>query len=196
MSHRLFIALRPPEDIRQSLLGVMGGVRDARWQKDDQLHLTLAYLGEVDRHGLNHAVDGLSLVSRPRFGLELDGIGSFQSAVHKRTSILWAGVRDPAPDEERVKKRAPLPLLATTVRQAVQAAGLPVDARKFAPHITLARFGRLGASADSLQRWISSTHLPALPWSVDSFHLMESWLGAGGSHYETIASFSLQDGAF
>src|SRR3546814_5436540 len=39
--HRLFVAIRPPSAIRKALLSIMGGVEGARWQSDDQLHLTL-----------------------------------------------------------------------------------------------------------------------------------------------------------
>ena len=38
--HRLFVAIRPPENIRDQLLGLMGGLHDLRWQNDNQLHLT------------------------------------------------------------------------------------------------------------------------------------------------------------
>jgi len=48
--HRLFVAIRPPDRIRDLLLGAMGGISGARWQQDEQLHLTLRFLGEVDRH--------------------------------------------------------------------------------------------------------------------------------------------------
>src|SRR3546814_20725426 len=48
--HRLFVAIRPPSAIRKALLSIMGGVEGARWQSDDQLHLTLRFIGDVDRH--------------------------------------------------------------------------------------------------------------------------------------------------
>ena len=44
--HRLFVALRPPRATREQLLDAMGGVPGARWQSDDQLHLTLRFIGE------------------------------------------------------------------------------------------------------------------------------------------------------
>ena len=46
--HRLFVALRPPETIRDHLIDTMEGLDGARWQSDDQLHLTLRFIGEVD----------------------------------------------------------------------------------------------------------------------------------------------------
>ena len=48
--HRLFVAIRPPAEIRRALTALMGGVAGARWQDDDQLHLTLRFIGEVDHH--------------------------------------------------------------------------------------------------------------------------------------------------
>ena len=43
--HRLFVALRPPRDVRTHLLELMGGVAGARWQDDEQLHCTLRFVG-------------------------------------------------------------------------------------------------------------------------------------------------------
>ena len=45
---RLFVAIRPPQRVRDALLDTMGGIDGARWQDDDQLHLTLAFVGDVD----------------------------------------------------------------------------------------------------------------------------------------------------
>ncbi|MFL6738757.1 MAG: 2'-5' RNA ligase family protein, partial [Sphingomicrobium sp.] len=47
--HRLFVAIRPPQVIREGLLDLMEGDRDLRWQSDQQLHLTLRFIGEVER---------------------------------------------------------------------------------------------------------------------------------------------------
>lgn len=48
--HRLFVALKPPPPMRNALLAAMGGIVHARWQTAEQLHLTLRFVGEVDRH--------------------------------------------------------------------------------------------------------------------------------------------------
>ena len=47
--HRLFVAIRPPEDIRDLLIDARDDGADFRWQDDEQLHLTLRFVGEVDR---------------------------------------------------------------------------------------------------------------------------------------------------
>ena len=54
MSHRLFAGIRPPPPIRDALIDLMEGVDNARWQDDNQLHLTLRYIGVVDTLSLIH----------------------------------------------------------------------------------------------------------------------------------------------
>ena len=46
---RLFVAIRPPEPVIDQLLDLAGGVDGARWQDEEQLHLTLRFIGEVER---------------------------------------------------------------------------------------------------------------------------------------------------
>ena len=48
--HRLFVALRPPPDIRDALVDAMDELPGARWQDEEQLHVTLRFIGEVDHH--------------------------------------------------------------------------------------------------------------------------------------------------
>jgi len=125
--HRLFVALRPPAEMRAQLLGLMGGVPGARWQSDDQLHLTLRFIGEVDRPQADDIAASLGTIDRPRPTIALRGAGSFG---HKgRVHSVWAGV---APDEA-------LHQLHDRVSRALVLAGVAVEQRAFKPHITLAR---------------------------------------------------------
>jgi 2'-5' RNA ligase len=65
--HRLFVAIRPPEFVRLQLLDLMEGVRGARWSDEDQLHLTLRFIGEVDRHVADDVHAALGSVRQPPF---------------------------------------------------------------------------------------------------------------------------------
>jgi len=60
--HRLFVAIRPPPFIRQLLLAATGGISGARWQTDDQLHLTLRFIGEVDENVAHDVDDALAAI--------------------------------------------------------------------------------------------------------------------------------------
>jgi 2'-5' RNA ligase len=182
MSHRLFIALRPPPKVREALKPLLSGVEGARWLNDNQLHLTLAFLGEVDKHGVDAALLAMETVQAPQLELHLGQLGSFDATGPGKTSALWIGV-EPA---------EPLADLATSFRTACRRAGLAPDARKFIPHITLARFGSAGATSEAIRPWLETASLPAISWRNTSFHLVESILGESGPHYEPLASYELQ----
>lgn len=177
--HRLFVALVPPPAVRAALIGVMGGVPDARWQRDDQLHLTLAFLGDVDRNRANDLVAALGEFRTGPFALALAGYGSFDAARPGRVGALWIGVQ---PSE-------PLAALAAKVRRAAIGEGIAPDARKFRPHITLARFPARGVMPESLARFLEAGPAPAGEWTADAMTLFESRLGQGGAHYEPMAEF-------
>ncbi|MBC7522650.1 MAG: RNA 2',3'-cyclic phosphodiesterase, partial [Sandarakinorhabdus sp.] len=119
--HRLFVALELPVPVRAALLAIMGGVAGARWQTDEQLHLTLRFIGEVDRHVADDIAAALATVNVAAFDLVLGDIGSFD---HRgRTDTLWAGV---APG-------AAVAALAARVDSALARVGLPPETRAFVP---------------------------------------------------------------
>ncbi len=167
--HRLFVAIRPPGSVREALLGLMEGVHGARWQDDEQLHLTLRFAGEVDRHGaeaLAAALDGLSFASFP---LRLASAGCFDR--RGGGAALWAGV----------ERSEALLHLQRKVERACVASGLPPERRAFHPHVTLARLRTLGEDARGFVARRAGLALP--PFAVDAFGLFESRLGSGGASY-------------
>lgn len=177
---RLFVSLRPPPPVRAALLAAQGGVEGARWQNDDQLHLTLRFVGEVDRHAARDLGDALSAVSSARFGLTVRGVGHFERKGRPHT--LWAGVA-PSP---------PLESLRHQVERACRAAGLAGETRRFMPHVTLARLGGGAAGAGG---WLARHGaLTAPDWQVATLRLYESRLGSGGSVYIPVAEWPLDAG--
>src|SRR3954465_4486669 len=128
--HRLFVAIRLPQQVRARLLAAMGGVAGARWQSEDQLHLTLRFIGEVDRHRAEDVHAALGGVPFAPFTLALAGVGAFER--RGEPTILWAAV---APQE-------PVKALHKKVDQALARIGLDPEGRAYAPHITLARLPR------------------------------------------------------
>ena len=175
--HRLFVALRPPPDVRAALLAAEGEVERARWQDEDQLHLTLRFVGDVDRHQADDLADALGSVSAPAFDLTVRGVGHFERK--GRPTALWAAL---APC-------AGLDLLAGRTERACRAAGLAPETRKFVPHVTLAR---LSGGATGAGGWLSRHGDLAAPiWPVDAFRLYESRMGSGGSVYTNLAEWPL-----
>ena len=175
--HRLFVAIRPPEAIRERLLDLMEGVKGARWQDEDQLHLTLRFVGEVDRHRADDIAAALGTIRHPPFDIAVSGIGSFDRRGQPVT--LWAGV---SPHE-------PLKSLHKKVDQAVQRAGVEPDHRVYTPHITLARLNRSTGPIAPLLESVGGLSSPR--FTVDSFRLYESQLSPKGAIYSVVERYPL-----
>ncbi|HEX8580656.1 MAG TPA: RNA 2',3'-cyclic phosphodiesterase [Allosphingosinicella sp.] len=175
--HRLFVAIRPPEPIRAQLLDLMEGMAEARWQDEDQLHLTLRFIGEVDGRTAEDIDIALSGVRHPAFELVLDGLGAFNR--RGQPTALWAGV---APHE-------PLQALHKKIDYALQRAGVQPERRAYLPHITLARFGRGGGSLQPLLARAGT--ISSAPFPVREFSLYESRLTPAGATYTPVAHYSL-----
>ena len=73
--HRLFVAIRPPAAVREQLIDLMDNVAGARWQDDEQLHLTLRFIGEIDARQADDVAAALVQVHAPGFELALTGLG-------------------------------------------------------------------------------------------------------------------------
>ena len=175
--HRLFVAIRPPEAIRDRLIDAMVDSPELRWVGDEQLHLTLRFIGEVERPLADDIALALTRIRSDRFELRVTGVGIFE---RRSGGTLWAGI-EPKP---------PLAAVAAKVERACVAAGLEPEHRAFHPHITLARFNR--ASATAAQAFLERTRaLASPPFAVTSFILYESHLSRHGPHYEKVAEFPL-----
>ena len=175
--HRLFVAIRPPAAIRAILLGAMGGISGARWQNEDQLHLTLRFIGDVDRHGAGDVHAALGTIHQPRFDIALNGIGAFDR--RGWPDAVWAGV---APHE-------PLKALHKKVDAALTRVGVAPDQRAFLPHITLARLKRGSGTVGNLLESSGGLTSPSFP--VDHIALYESTLTPDGAVYTLIERYSL-----
>lgn len=175
--HRLFVAIKPPAAIRGLLLGAMGGISGARWQGDDQLHLTLRFVGEVDRHLAGDIHAALGGIHHAPFEIALNGIGAFGRRGQAET--VWAGV---TPHE-------PLKTLHKKVDAALTRVGIAPDERAYLPHITLARLNRASGPVGNLLE--ESGGLASAPFAVDSFALFESALTPEGAVYSIVELYPL-----
>jgi 2'-5' RNA ligase len=174
---RLFVALELPENVRNRLTALEGGVPGARWASDEQLHLTLRFIGEVDGNVARDIDDALAGIRAPGFMLELAGVGEFGG---KKPRALWAGVR--ANDS--------LLHLQKKIETAMQRIGLAPEERKFSAHVTLARMR--SAPQEKVVQFLTHHALFASePFKVDHFVLFSSYLGSGGSVYHAERSYPL-----
>lgn len=157
---RLFLALWPDETIRQQLVQR----RDAwHWHRsaspvaDAKLHVTLHFLGSVDEGRIPELMEGFRVPVNP-FELVLDTA----TVWHQSIAVL----------EPSRKPQALLDLHAALARE-VERLGLALEERPYKPHVTMARRGGGSTPPEVLE---------PLLWSVDSYALVQSKLGAGAEY--------------
>ena len=176
-THRLFVALRPPRPVRDLLRDAMHGISAARWQNDDQLHLTLRFIGEVDRHRAEDIAATLGSLYAPVITARIAGVGMFERKGWPHT--VWAGV----------EPLASLTGLHRKIDQRLARIGIAAETRAFQPHITLARLNRTaGPIAPFLAR---NSDMASPPFDFSHIILYESELAHGGAHYHPVARYPL-----
>lgn len=178
-SHRLFVALRPPHAVRARLIAVMHGISAARWQVDEQLHLTLRFIGEVDHHRAEDIAAALGALHAPAVTARIAGVSLFER--HGRPHMVWAGV----------EPLAPLAALHRKVDQLLARVGVPPETRAFLPHITMARLNR--GSGPVAPFLALNSDLASPPFTFGHVTLYESEMGHGGSRYHPVARYPLDD---
>src|SRR3954466_3974445 len=135
----MFVALVPPAEAVEHLEAFLEPRRPAghfRWAGREQLHVTLAFLADVEERRLDDLTERLARAvgRRTSFGTALAGGGAFPNAARAR--VLWTGL-----DLDDGGRTEP-DRLATGCRAAANRAGIPVDGQRFRPHVTLARIGQ------------------------------------------------------
>lgn len=166
---RLFFAVWPDETAARTLAAVAREAQAGcagRAMRRETLHLTLAFLGELDEARQAEAMAVAATIRAAPFDLCLDRLGYW-----KHNRILWAGGDCP-----------PLAALAAGLHRGLAGAGFPLDRRDFAAHLTLLRNARCPT-------------LPPLAapvaWPVREFVLARSRLARDGAAYEIVGRWPL-----
>jgi 2'-5' RNA ligase len=174
---RAFFAIDLDERARSAAAGAADQLRacpggDAvRWVREETLHVTLRFLGDIDCGHIAHLAgcvrEQTSALSP--FRLQLGGTRFFPS---KRRPL--AVVLDVGPTE-------PLQELAAAVERGVVAAGFSPESRPFNAHLTL---GRIRKKRFSLVTGEVTTSGESCP--VKEAVLFKSELQSSGAHYTPI----------
>ena len=182
---RCFVAAPIGEDLRASLAEARAAWIDRpdlvslRWTDPVRWHVTLAFLGDVDRTHVPAIIDGVSSVAESHRAVRLPtgGLGAFPDASTAR--VAWYGIGDPDG------------CLAEIARDLAVALELDTAAA-FTPHLTLAR--ARGRPID-LRDWIpeAGPTTPAAVLTVSKLEVMRSHRGSSKAAYETLAALPLVD---
>jgi 2'-5' RNA ligase len=175
---RLFIAIEFSDDIKRLLNRLRTDIPGARWVPMGQIHLTLAFLGEVDDITLKLLSERLTTIRSPGFQLRFSGTGCFPD--RRRPRVLWVGLEP----EPRLSE------LAERVRDAVTACNIPREERTFSPHITLARL-KFPATREAFG-FLDQSQQPEIPSvTVGEFILFQSQLTPQGAIHTPVRRFPL-----
>ena len=174
---RLFTAIEIPREIAERLAMLRGGLPHSRWIDAENYHLTLRFIGDVDRITAEAAADALARVDRRPFDLRISGIEAL-------------GTRRPGSIVARIASAPPLLELQAEHERLLQRIGLPPEGRKYTPHITIARVGH-GSSRDIAEYLGLRGGLTAGPFHVDRFVLYSSRDSVGGGPYMVEEAYPL-----
>lgn len=176
---RAFAAIALPEAVRFDLMLVSQGLPLGRAVPPENLHLTLLFLGEVPEPRLDDIDAAFRQVRAPAFEMALRGLGLFGGS---KPRVVYAGAAEtPA-----------LRHLQAKVETAARGAGHDEPARRFTPHVTLARLSERFAERGRLEAAVAARGGYASDrFRVEDFRLYRSHLAAGGAAYEELARYPL-----
>jgi RNA 2',3'-cyclic 3'-phosphodiesterase len=185
---RTFIALEMNDALQSHLASIIRQVALAlpgvRWVDPSNIHLTLAFLGELTDEQVAEAIQTTEVVAQQAqsFSYRLSRLGTFGSSRFPR--VIWMGIEEPL---------GSLVSMHRMLNQQLLHRGFEVDTRPFSPHLTLARL-KSPLSAQEQQKLQSlladKPHSLVLMDSYAAHHLdvMKSELLRTGAHYTCLRS--------
>lgn len=178
---RAFVAIPLPDDVVGALTAARAGLPAGRPVAPENLHITVAFIGEHPEPLVEDVHFALDSIRAPVFELTLDGLGLFGG---ERPRSLHAEVK-PEPMLNHLREK---------VLQAARGAGLRMDRTRYNPHVTLARFNK-GLNGEDIEKvrifTVRRMTFKAGPFAVEEFHLYRSSLGRNGPIYEELAAYPL-----
>lgn len=173
---RLFIALDLPEIIKYQIQGLGGSLPKAKIVSQEQLHLTLKFIGEVESSQVLDIEETLEGIELSEFQIRLKGVGVFPPRGSAR--VLWVGV-----EEDGALTR-----LRNKIESDLARIGLPRSKQKFKPHITVARIQK--SPTARIQQVIAANSLLETPrFLVEGFSLYSSQLTPKGAIHSCRRSY-------
>lgn len=189
MTVRLFVAIEPPEAVREEARRAAAHLRHAlptlraRYPDPSSTHLTLVFLGHVEETHLaaiERAMAGAGRTTRV-ISSRTAGLGAFPTA--RRPSVLWLGIED---------AEGGLAGLQRALAGALAPFSGHEERKGFVPHLTLARVSGVGpADRAGVQQALESFRPALTPWPVREVVLFESELRREGARYRALARHPL-----
>ncbi|MFJ8311115.1 MULTISPECIES: RNA 2',3'-cyclic phosphodiesterase [unclassified Streptomyces] len=184
---RAFIALAPPDDAKEELARELRPAYDAhprmRWNRIEDWHITLAFLGELPVATIALLRPPLADLAAARGPLEL----ALRGGGHFDERVLWSGIDG---DLEGLHG------LAAEVRAIAKECGIAFEDRPLRPHLTLARTRR-GTHSAAVETAAGLAGFVGRRWWAERLHLVVSNFGRGPQpiRYRDIAAWRFSGGS-
>jgi 2'-5' RNA ligase len=184
-SDRLFIAFETPEDVKRKALELIAELQkadaDVSWEKEDKLHCTLKFLGNVDhQRGWKVAEELLAMGKTvPPFSVRYSRPGYFGDS--HAPSVIWLGINDVG---------EALGALVKKIGEAMDPLRFAREKRVFHPHVTLGRV-KSPKNAEKLIATLETLTFSSEVYPIESMKLMKSDLKPAGSVYSVYQSIPL-----
>lgn len=194
---RTFIALELPASAQRVLSALSERFAQAlpalRWVDTAGIHLTLAFLGELDDDHLALAMEAARFAAHdfPAFQYRLTAPGIFGSPQQPR--VIWMGIEDQPVAQLH---GSPLQRLHHVLDRELQRRGFETENRPFSPHLTLARIKQplTPAEQQTLQRLLHRKQDSAgsALYRVSHLNVMKSELSRAGARYSVLQAYALK----
>ena len=182
---RAFIAITLPQETKTALAAAMKRLApaavDVAWCNASQLHLTLAFLGEIAPSILPHLSVGLTRVCQtlPVVPCRAYGFGFFGN--RRNPKVIWAGV-DMTPEMDA---------LHSALWQELKRFGFSTDEDLFRPHVTLGRCKERARNQPLTKAMDADTDVDFGKWTASNITLYESRPAPKGTLYMVLNKFTL-----
>ena len=178
---RLFFSVPVTDEARSGASGTLRAMKRAAgdaplsWTKDEQLHFTLAFLGEQPENPLPRLREAaLPCAALHAFDLTLSGAGAFPDA--RRPRVLWVGAEQGARELED---------LAACLARGLRSAGFALEKRPFRAHLTVGRV-RPGGERGASRALGAAPRGEIARMRVDRLSLMQSQLSPHGAKHSVV----------
>jgi len=182
---RSFIAIELDETLLARLQRLQERLRQdipsglVRWARQEGIHLTLQFLGDVPESRIDAIAETLrdTCSRHAPIHFRVEGMGCFPNA--RRPRVIWVGVEEPD---------SALASLQRAITQANRVHGFQPEHRAFSPHLTLGRVRR--GSADALRAlgdYVSRSQVVIGQQTASAVHLIRSDLLPSGAVYTALA---------
>jgi len=187
MGIRSFLAFELPRDIREQIGVVSGELRKsrlpARWIRVENIHLTIVFLGSVEKNIVEDLKEAVGSVVKASMGFtaRLSGVGVFPN--WRKPRVLWIGLSG---DIEGLSR------LRDELQASLKVFGLREEKRPFRAHLTLGRFKGRPDDDEELKGILNRYHdLTSGLCTLDELVLFKSDLKPSGPVYTKMASWPM-----